>query len=355
MNVFLFTRLKLTIWYVTAIMTVSVMFSMVIYTGVTRNIEQSFIRAENRLRANPVPGGLGQQLFFQATNEAELLATLPHIENKHELHQLFLDELKNSKQKVLYYLLFANTLILIASILASYLLASKTLRPVEEVMLEQKRFIADASHELRTPLTSLKTTIEVSLRDKKTTAQTKKILKSNLDDVNALQELVDSLLQLASQETKTVTKQLIDIHELVSRVIKIMTPLAKEKNVSITANLTHQELLVSETAIAQLLTILLDNAIKYSNDQGKITITVAATKRFVTIMVSDTGIGIHRKYLPHIFDRFYRIDASRTVSQRPGFGLGLSVAKQIVLNHKGSICVTSTLAKGTAITVTLPL
>lgn len=354
MNVFLFTRLKLTIWYVTAIMTVSVMFSMVIYTGVTQNLEQSFIRAENRLRG--ISGiEMSQQLLLQATSEAELFSILPNIENKHELHQFFLDELKNSKQKVLYHLLFANGLILLASTLASYLLASKTLRPVEDIMLEQKRFIADASHELRTPLTSLKTTIEVSLRDKSLDKKAKKILESNLEDVDSLTELIESLLQLASQEKRTITKQLIDIHEVASRVIKTVKPLAKEKNIIIVSKLAHQQILASETALVQLLTILLDNAIKYSRNKGTVRVDIVSSKRSLVITVSDAGIGIHKKYLPHIFDRFYRVDSSRTSSQHSGFGLGLSVAKQIVLNHKGSICVASTIGKGTIFTISLPL
>lgn len=343
MNVFAHTRIKLTIWYVTAIMTVSVMFSLVIYSGVSRNIEQSFIRAENRLRALP-NSQIGQQLLRQATSEAQ----------PHNLHQLFIDELRESKQKVVYNLLFANSFILLLSLLASYILAGMTLHPIEEVLLEQKRFIADASHELRTPLTSLKTAIEVSLRDKQLSLSAKKILTSNLEDVNSLKELIDSLLQLASQENKTVTMQLIDIHELLSRVVKTMQPLAQQKGVKLVSKLKHQQVLGSDTGLLQLFTVLVDNAIKYTNQGGKVQIEVVVKKKTITISISDTGIGIHKKYLPYIFDRFYRVDASRTQSLRSGFGLGLSVAKQVITNHKGSILVCSEIGKGTTFTVTLP-
>ncbi len=344
MNVFALTRIKLTIWYVTAIMTVSVMFSLVIFSGVSRNIEQSFIRAENRLRALP-NSELGQQLLRQATNEAQ----------PQNLHQLFLDELYESKQRVVYNLLFANGFILLVSILASYMLAGKTLEPIEDVLLEQKRFIADASHELRTPLTSLKTAIEVSLRDKTLGVPAKKILTGNLEDVDALKELIDSLLQLASQENKTVVKQMVDIHEVMSRVVKTMQPLAEQKEVKIISKLKHQQILASETGLVQLFTILLDNAIKYTNPKGKVKVDVIPNKKSICIKVTDTGIGINKKYLPYIFDRFYRIDSSRTHSQKPGFGLGLSVAKQVILNHKGSILVYSEIGKGTTFSVTLPL
>ncbi|GIK84128.1 MAG: two-component sensor histidine kinase [Patescibacteria group bacterium] len=343
MNVFAFTRIKLTVFYVTAIMVVSTMFSYAIYKGVSQNIEQSFTRAENRLRTAP---GFAQQLLRQASNEAE---------NRQELHQFFLEELQESKKKVLLHLLMTNAFILLASSVASYALAGRTLKPIEDVLSDQKRFIADASHELRTPLTSLKTAIEVSLRDKKIDQRAKKVLESNLEDVDALKELIDSLLQLASQENKTIIKQLIDVHEVMGKVLKIVKPLADEKELKITSKLQHQQVLASETGLQQLFTILLDNAIKYSNCKGKINVLIIPGKRTVTIKIADTGIGINKKYLQHIFDRFYRIDSSRTCSQKPGFGLGLSVAKQIVANHNGTITVESEIGKGTTFTTTLPL
>ncbi len=344
MNVFALTRIKLTIWYVTAIMTVSVVFSVIIFSGVSRNIEQSFIRAENRLRALP-NSEIGQQILRQAISERESI----------NLHQLFLDELYESKQKVVYYLLFANSFILFVSLVASYVLAGKTLQPIEDVLIEQKRFIADASHELKTPLTSLKTAIEVSLRDKKLATSAKKILESNLEDVNSIKQLIDSLLQLASQENKTVVMQLTDIHEVLSRVLKTMQPLAEQKGVKLISKLKHQEVLGSDTGLLQLFTVLVDNAIKYTNLGGKVRTEVVVKKKSIVITIADTGIGIHKKYLPYIFDRFYRVDSSRTSSQRSGFGLGLSVAKQVITNHKGTILVCSELGKGTTFSVTLPL
>lgn len=322
MNVFDFTRMKLTTWYVTAIMAVSIMFSIVIYSGITRNIEETFIRAERRLSRNP---------------------------------GFFIQELEVSKQKVAYNLLYANCLIFVLSSVVSYVLASKTLRPLEDTLLKQKRFVADASHELRTPLTSLRTSIEVALRDKSLGKKSKKFLHDNLSDVNSLQELIDSLLQLASHEDKEIAKQLIDVQEVISRAIKTIKPIANEKNIQITSKLVHKQILASETGLYQLVTILLDNAIKYSNPKSKIKISLVTAKRFVKIIVSDSGIGINKQYLRHIFDRFYRIDSSRTVSQKPGFGLGLSVAKQIVENHSGSILVKSDLGKGTTFIVTLPI
>jgi len=352
MNVFAFTRLKLTAWYVTAIMIVSMMFSVVIYSGITRNIEDVFFRAENRMHKSP---GLGKQLADQIIDRKKIITNTSEFSDQEILEEFFIEELRLSKQKVFNNLLFANLLILIVSSIVSYLLSGKTLKPIEDILLEQKRFIADASHELRTPLTSLKTSIEVSLRDKKLNKKTKKILQENLHDVDSLKNLIDSLLQLASQENKTIVKQLINLQEVISKAIKTVKPLANDKKIKIISKLQHQQILASETGIYQLMLILLDNALKYSNPNTKIKVELAKQGKYVLIKVTDQGVGIGNDYLNHIFDRFYRVDSSRTVSQRPGFGLGLSVAKQVVENHSGTIFAQSKIGKGTTFIIKLPI
>lgn len=352
MNIFAFTRIRLTIWYVTAIMLVSTMFSFVIFQSVTHNIEEVFFRAENRMRKTP---NLSDQVVQQIIGQQGSLIQGQELNRSDILTQFFDEEVKLSKKKVLSNLFYANALILLLSTIVSYILANKTLNPIEETLAEQKRFIADASHELRTPLTSLKTSIEVSLRDKSLNKKSKKILQENLEDVDSLKNLIDSLLQLASQENKTVVKQLIDIHEVVTRSIKTVKPIAEDKKIKIISKLEHKQLLASDAGLNQLFTILLENAVKYSNPGGKINITVKCNKKCVLVKVTDKGIGINKKYLDHIFDRFYRVDSSRTVSQRPGFGLGLSVAKQVVQNHNGQISVVSLIGKGTTFTVRIPV
>lgn len=352
MNVFAFTRIKLTAWYVAAIMAVSIMFSIVIYSGITRNIEEVFFRAEMRMRGAP---GLGQQIAKELIEKQNLSTTSSNLSNKDVLEQFFIDELASSKRKVFNNLLFANFLILIISSFVSYGLSTKTLKPIEDILIEQKRFVADASHELRTPLTSLKTSIEVSLRDKTLNKKTKRILNDNLKDVDSIKNLIDSLLQLASQENKTIVKQLIDIQEIVGKSIKLIKPMANDKNIKIVSKLCHKQILASQVGLSQLMTILLDNAVKYSNPDTKIKVEVINQRRNILIKVSDEGVGISKKYLPHIFDRFYRVDSSRTINTSSGFGLGLSVAKQIVENHNGFICAESVIGKGTTFTIKLPV
>ena len=352
MGVFRFTRIKLMAWYVVAVMLVSAMFSIVLYSGVTNNIEQSFLKAENRLRNSP---GMGQQLLQQVGNQRNSNDRISIQEEREALHQLFVDELLESKQRVLFNLLLANGMIFLATVFAGHFLSGKTLKPIEDSMIEQKRFVADASHELRTPLTSLRTAIEVSLRDKKLSNFAKQILQDNLNDVDALNNLIDNLLQLASQESKTIVKQLVDVHEILCNVLKTVKPLTKEKKIKVISKLHHKQIVASESSLSELFTVLIDNAIKFNKYNGTIFVEVSSTKRAVTIKIKDTGIGINKDYLPHVFDRFYRVNASRTVSKRQGFGLGLSVAKQIVENHNGTITVDSEIGKGTSFLVSLPL
>jgi signal transduction histidine kinase len=181
-------------------------------------------------------------------------------------------------------------------------------------------------------------------------------LKENIAEVNNLQSLSDSLLQLAqyqSQHAHHTFKQ-VELHKIVQDAVNKVDHLAKRKSISIeTKTLTHT-ILGSQLALTDVFIILLDNAIKYSPTKSTITIAAKRTDGHVAISVTDRGIGISPKDLPHIFDRFYRADSARSKSDINGYGLGLSIAKQIVKAHRGTITAISTKPKGTTITVTIP-
>ncbi|MBU0974760.1 HAMP domain-containing histidine kinase [Patescibacteria group bacterium] len=326
-------------------MSISTMFSFVIYRGVIGNIESSFRNAEVRFEKNE--GMMALRRVAEVKN--------PNVEvTKEVLHGLFLEELENSRKNILLSLLILNVVILTLSTLVSYLLASKTLLPIEEIIKEQKRFIADASHELKTPLTSLKTSIEVSVRSGKLPKDIKKLLQYNLEDVDALNELIDKLLNLSSLESKEPVFDNLDIKEAIETAYRRVKYLADEKKISININTKNYQLLGDASSLTELFTILFDNGIKYCKQNGIINLDVKLSKNHLVITVEDTGIGINKKYLPNIFDRFYRIDSSRTSSAKSGYGLGLSMAKKIVENHNGSISVSSEIAKGTLFTIKLP-
>ncbi len=346
MKVFELTRIRITLWYVLIVMSISVMFSAVIYRGVIGNIESSFKNAEIRFEKNE--GMMSLRKIAEVKNS--------NVEVTREvLHGLFLEELNNSRKNILFLLLVVNLVILILSSLVSYLLAGKTLLPIEEIIKEQKRFIADASHELKTPLTSLKTSIEVSIRSGKLPKDIQKLFQYNLEDVDALNELIDKLLNLSSLESKEPVFDHLDIKEAIETAFRRVKYLADEKKVSINIDTKNYQLVGDIFSLTELFTILFDNGIKYCKQGGVIDLKVKPCKNHLVIIVRDTGIGINKKYLPNIFDRFYRIDSSRTSSTKSGYGLGLSMAKKIVENHNGNISVSSEITKGTTFTIKLPL
>ena len=171
-------RVKLTGWYLLIIMLISMVFSAVIYTSTTRELERGFRRAEMRFRGE------------------ELDTPCPRQRPEH-LRFSFTEDIEAAKKRVVLNLLMINGAILAFSSAAGYFLAGKTLRPIEATMEEQKRFVADASHELRTPLTALKTSIEVALRKKRLVDKdSRAIMESSLEDIDGLESLANNLLSL---------------------------------------------------------------------------------------------------------------------------------------------------------------
>jgi signal transduction histidine kinase len=223
---------------------------------------------------------------------------------------------------------------------------------------EQNQFIADASHELRTPLTALKSSLEVTLRDKNITLKdAKDLIKSNLEEVNELQSLSDSLLQLAQYQNidgnlsfSTINLQM-PIHEAVNKISSI----SHLKHISIEIHVKSITLETDAALVTEILVVLLDNAIKYSNEGSSIKINAHKTDGMVSISVADQGIGIADTDIPFIFNRFYRSDKSRSKESASGYGLGLSIAKKITELLGGSIQVASKENEGTTFMVLLPI
>ena len=326
----------MTVWYTLIILTISLLFSAVIYRGVSFELERGFHRAEGRLKAQ------------------EFILPFPLPDSAYaELIQ----DLENSKQHVLYTLFIINGLILVFSALTSYILAGKTLTPIQNALEEQKRFVTDASHELHTPLTALKTSIEVALRDKKlTSSEAKRVLSQSLVEVDELAGLSENLLSLARLEKNGHSqKTRVDLIDTVKNVVKRLKPLADKKEITLDIQTETQVLTIDEVSLTKLLTILLENAIKYTPQKGNINVISKAEGKHLKIAVKDTGIGISKHDLTHIFDRFYRADSSRTRDGASGFGLGLAIAKRIVDLQYGEITVTSKVGRGTTFVVSLPL
>jgi signal transduction histidine kinase len=324
-------RIRLTFWYVTIIALISLSFSAIVYRYVSWELTRGFTLAEYRLRGQPVP--------------------------PQKVRIILEDELAEAKKIVLFRLFTINGVILLASGMASYFLAGITLMPIEETLEDQKRFVSDASHELRTSLTSLKTEIEVGLRNKKLKAKdAKDLLKSNLEEVDKMQKLSNYLLNLSRYQSdgSGVEFELINLKEIVENVIEKMEPVAKEKNKKIVKDLEDVKIKGNDVSLIELTTILLDNALKYSGEGKKVVVKLGSSKKNAILEIQDFGIGIRKTEIPHIFDRFFRADSSRNKETIDGFGLGLSIAKKIAEIHRGEIKVTSTVGKGSTFNVFLP-
>ncbi len=344
-------RLKLTGWYLFIIMFISLSFSIAIYRGMVGELERGFRRAELRFRAEEFDVPLPQTFPEQPED-------LP-LRLKEIAPRFFLvEDLEAARKRLLLNLLMINSGVLVVSALAGYFLAGKTLRPIEKAMEEQKRFVADASHELLTPLTALKTSMEVALRDKKLSLkESKKVIKSNLEDIDGLQSLSNNLLSLAHYQNngQNLSFKKVDATKLIKKVCRKVLPLAKKKKIKIEVNVRKQTIWANEESFEEMMLIFLDNAIKYTPKNGKITIETKVNKKSLLIKIKDTGLGIAKEDLPHIFDRFYRVDQSRSKSKAFGFGLGLSLARKIIEIHQGTVAVSSVLKKGTTFTIKFPL
>jgi len=335
LNMFKKARIKLTAWYLLIIMSISISFSGFIYKTVT-------VEFERRL------GSIERRLELQEIGLRPPVGQPPY----------FLQDLEESRKNVLIILFYTNGVILILSALSGYFLAGKTLLPIEKSLEEQKRFVADASHELKTPLTVLQTTIEVSLRDKKLNLTgAKKVIKSNLEETVRLSKLANDLLNLTRYESGNgnfVLKK-INIKKLIEETYRKIKPIVSSKNIKVDLSLKNIYLNANKESIEQLITVLMDNAFKFTPKNGSVSVTTKKDNHYVYISVKDTGIGIAPKDIPNIFDRFYRADQSRSKQEINGFGLGLSMARKIVDLHNGAIEVKSNLNKGSIFTVKLPV
>lgn len=238
----------------------------------------------------------------------------------------------------------------------SYFLAGRTLKPIKKTFEMQKRFTADASHDLRTPLTIMKTEMEVALQSKPENIEKyKEVLISGLEEIETMSSLVEDLLVLARSEgTQHREEQIvIEYSTYLSSLVERTKVQAKTKNIEITFQGVPASIFVNEANFMRAVQNVLNNAVHHTLPHGEITITMSKKGKSSILVISDTGVGIEKGDLPHIFDRFYKASHSR--NDETGSGLGLSIAKEFIERYKGTIAVTSELNKGTVVTVTMPL
>lgn len=234
---------------------------------------------------------------------------------------------------------------------------------LEEAFERQKRFIADASHELRTPLTILKGDIEVALNRPRSAAEYREILEMVNQTSDRLTSLVEELLLLARADNHQVVLQVeqFNLTELLSRQVTQLRPHAADKSIDLKLDIQENLNLVADAVkLSRVFLNLIDNAIKYSRPGDSVLVKAARHNGQVCITVADTGPGIPPENLPHLFERFYRVDKARVryelanITGSTGVGLGLAIAEWLIKAHGGHIEVASQVGQGTTFTVWLP-
>ncbi|WP_434512240.1 sensor histidine kinase [Desulfitobacterium sp. AusDCA] len=238
------------------------------------------------------------------------------------------------------------------SLLAGFFLANRALIPINVSWNKQQQFVADASHELRTPLAILQSQLELLLRHPEQTIEEESIrIHTVLTEIKRLGRLVADLLFFARSGSNQLEleQSRFSLYDLINTTTEQFRPLAEIKgvrlNVFCESDLTFYG---DQERIHQLLLIILDNALKFTSENGLIELRCQKSKKAIRLELEDTGIGISEHDLSHIFDRFFRSDKARSRVQG-GTGLGLAIAKQIVEAHHGQIWAESILNQGTTI------
>ncbi len=228
---------------------------------------------------------------------------------------------------------------------------------LEDALQHNRRFIADASHELRTPLTIMRGELESIVDESQSVPEVQRTAASVLEEVERLARIVEGLFAVSRLDAGEAQKEWVqfDLAELATSTAEQMCLLAEDKGITISSKAPRSVFIEGDRArLKQVVVNLLDNAIKYTPDGGKIQLSVVAGEGKAVLEVEDNGIGIPAEARPHIFERFFRVDKARS-REMGGAGLGLSIVKSICTAHGGRVDFQSTEGAGSRFTVELPL
>ncbi len=228
---------------------------------------------------------------------------------------------------------------------------------LEKQVAQLQQFIADAAHELRTPLAALRGNAEVALSGRRPADELRAVLADAIEEYDRLSRIADDLLLLARADAgqKLIRSARFPLDRAVVDVVDLFSPEAEERGVSLVLS-DRNEIWIDgdDGRLRQMLSNLLDNAIKFTPDGGMVRVSQSTSNGMIELTVRDTGVGIAPEHLPHVFDRFYRADRART-HDGGGAGLGLSICRTIVEAHGGDIRLTSRPGGGTTVSVRIPV
>lgn len=246
---------------------------------------------------------------------------------------------------------------ILLSVIASYVLSIKTLKPLKDNMIKQMEFVQNVSHELRTPLTIIQAKQELLLQEpnQKIIDKSEDIMLT-LNETKRLTKLIKDLMLLSRADSNKISlqKESVNIDDFITNLVSPYSEIAELQNKKIELKLNYNmDIEVDTSKIYQLIIILLDNAIKYTEEGDTIEIKTEQKDNKCIIEVADTGIGVSDEGLKRIFERFYRENKDRN-RETGGSGLGLSIASYIVTAHNGIIRASHNNPKGTVFTIKLP-
>ena len=218
----------------------------------------------------------------------------------------------------------------------------------------QRQFVSDASHELKTPLASIKLLSDSILQNDMDAETMREFVADIGSEADRLTRLAQDLLSISKAEIVQHDHEVVELAQTIGKVFKMLVPLADARNIRLTCAMDKGcTVLTVEDDMYQIIFNLVENAIKYNNDNGDVHVCLRNVEDDVVITVEDTGIGIPEDAAPHVFERFYRVDKARS-RQAGGSGLGLSIVRELVLRNYGQICVAARAEGGTCFTVSFP-
>ena len=323
-NIFHSARLKLTLFY----LSILIVFSLTITFSVRWFAQQAYESSDLEQR------GQFSHLFVRDYG--------PYYQEAFPLPDSGIANIQSAQQAIVRQhlnqdMIIINLLALVVGGILSYWFAGYALRPIEESHEAQKRFAADASHELRTPLANMKVENEVFLRQKDFTPnEARELIVSNLEEVQRLENLATSLLAMTQYEHSDLRLSSISVKKIVENSISSAKKAATAKQIVYHEEVGSANIVGHKESLQELLSIVLDNAIKYSPKNSTIDIKGKKLSSHYSLHIRDQGPGISEKDLPYIFERFYQGDKARS-SNKGGYGLGLSLATEICKANNISI------------------
>ena len=324
---------RLTLSYLAVIMTLSLIFTGIIYLLSTASLNRPLLPSEEE--------------------NSSVSVETPEFE-EHSFENTFRKRLERrdntTRMTIIYSLVGFNLGIFVIGIFVSRSLAKLTLAPIERAMMKQTQFIFDASHELKTPLTAMLVRNEVALRKKSLPEEkAREVIEKNIEEILKMKELTASMLDVARENGEPEKSTAISVPEFLADLKEKLTPIARGRGVKIETEMNFGKNLRASAAkntLEQILTIFADNAMKYSGEKI-IYLRAGRRGKNVAFSVKDNGAGVKKEDQKRIFERFYQVDAARTRTEdKTSHGLGLAIAKNLAERQGYKIVLRSSEGRG---------